>query len=161
MVMSRWVISKNGEDKLAEDSRMHCIIAANEWRRYDYLALVGGCFVKGQKIPVAILMRNFLASRRVPENRIIIENSSVDTEENVAMLMEILDQKFNRNDLQITALSHPAHLRRVIRAFKRRRIKIKTFPVYYPLGFKMWFYEWLAYWCPFLVIFNRNLRHRL
>ena len=85
----------------------------------DAILCTGGIFQKGQKIPIANLMKEYLIERGVPKNDILTETKSVETVENIKFAFSILKQRDffknlkNTEQLRLVFISEPHHLRRI------------------------------------------------
>jgi len=85
----------------------------------DAILCTGGIFQEGQRIPIAKLMKEYLAKRGIPQNDILTEIKSVETVENIKFSFFILEQRGffknikNTEQLRLIFISEPNHLRRI------------------------------------------------
>jgi len=112
---------RNGKDVMAWDTRARTDKALMLYKLgyIDAILCTGGVFQKGQRIPIADLMKKYLTERSVPESDILTETKSVETTENVLFSFSVLKQKHilkslnNSEQLRLVFISEPHHLRRI------------------------------------------------
>jgi len=88
---------------------------------YDYILVSGGIFnpPKIQTRPAAHLMKEWLLSKSIKEENVLVEDTSLDTYQNVANSVEIIRQKAKTDMFYplckelVTVVSDQHHLRRV------------------------------------------------
>lgn len=120
-----------------------------EWRKggYDKIIVAGGIWMpeKIQTRPLGILMKDWLISQGVAAEKIITENTSRDTYENISGALELIKDDLNP---EITVVTHWQHALRFRVTFRRaHKMKIKIITMWYWVNLKTFIFEW-----PFLLI---------
>lgn len=130
------IIIRGYKHQLDTNTLARCKMAAKLWytKKYHYLILLGGIFIKNQKISASQLMSSWLITGAgIPQQNILIENQSLDTYQNVRFFMQMMKRrKQNISKTEISCISQPKHLLRIQTTFQTYGIKIKKIPVYYP-----------------------------
>ena len=115
------VRKQKDKDVMAWDTRARTDKALILYRQgfINKILCTGGIFQKGQQIPIANLMKNFLIEKGVPQNEIFTETKSVETVENIKFSFSLLKQRNffknlkNTEQLRLVLISEPNHLRRI------------------------------------------------
>jgi uncharacterized SAM-binding protein YcdF (DUF218 family) len=104
------------------------------WRKggYHYVLVTGGIFNPSsiQTVPAAILMREYLVAKGVPEHAILCESRARDTYENVANGLSVL-REAGQGRAAITVVTQWQHAIRFRLTFRAYEKKIETVPMYY------------------------------
>ena len=85
---------------------------------FDVIVVSGGRFVSGQRWSAAKMMADMLEDEGVPHDKILIEDRSVDTFENIAETMRLLWKTFPGKRFRLSAVTDQAHAPRVRCIFK-------------------------------------------
>lgn len=123
----------------------HCETVLELWRTgwYDAILVTGGKFLPShiQTRPAADSVRDWLVSRGVSKRKILLENSSLDTFENVGLAIHILDRlKLVRPT--ITVVAHWQHaLRFWVTFFCGYGRYVRLYPLMYSLSWQEFFRE--------------------
>jgi len=76
----------------------------------DKYIVVSGGYGAGQRVSEAQAMRDYLVARGIPDSRVILENASTSTWENLVFSEEIIQERFG--DVGIVLISNDFHLYR-------------------------------------------------
>ncbi|TSC96071.1 MAG: hypothetical protein Athens101410_224 [Parcubacteria group bacterium Athens1014_10] len=90
----------------------------------DKIIVTGGSFCPGQKLPAAEVMKRWLIKKGVLSKKIIKEDKSVDTIENIDNTFSLL----SKSTLEFFAVSSWYHLPRIRFIFKTRKLKARFIP---------------------------------
>lgn len=131
-------------NRLSRRTWLRCQQALQLWQngQYDYLVVTGGVFLPKniQTDPAGLLMARWFHEMGVDAERIIIEQHSRDTYENitssVAEIRNLLGRRCDAEGLEITIVTQWQHARRFEISFRKMypEIKIKTISVNYPMS---------------------------
>ena len=135
------------KDQIApHDTLLRCEAALKLWQetQFDLIIVSGGIFLPSgiQTVSAAVLMQEWFIKQGIPENKILIEDQSLDTYQNVQFTLDLLEIH-NLKDAELTVITQWQHARRFARTFKSHGIKIKRHPLHYKVGFKTWLMEWM------------------
>lgn len=130
---------------------LRCGEALRRWRtnKYNFIIVSGGLThdQKIQTIPAADIMKKWLISNGVVEDKILNENNSLDTYTNIHYSLKLLKKK-NINFDNLTVISHWTHLIRMrIILWRNYKIKPICVPVQYRLSFNEWLHEIVLLFC--------------
>lgn len=100
------------------DERINCAIEILRTKEVKSVLLTGGIGSKGD-FNEAQYMKEKLIMEGISKNKIMIEDQSRTTEENVVNSIEILKKNNLFQDKKIVAVSNQAHLRRIHLEFKK------------------------------------------
>lgn len=160
-------------NQLSTNTLRRCVCALEEWRTgaYDVLLLCGGLFLapERQSLPASLLMRDWFVQQGVPAECILTEARSLDTYQNIAFGIEMLN-KTGKN-WNITVLTQYQHaLRFWITFLLAHHIRVNTRPIRQPaMHVKDWLVEWLVlipyhlvdwHGCLWLAVHNRRQRQK-
>ncbi len=111
-----------------------------ETRDYDYVVVSGGKFLSPvvQTEPAAQIMADWLFHYGVQADRVIIENQSLDTFENIKLSVKAIAERCgtDRSTWEITVVTQWQHMERFAVSFKSIfGITIKLVPLNYPMPF--------------------------
>jgi uncharacterized SAM-binding protein YcdF (DUF218 family) len=131
-------------NRLSRRTILRCQKALELWQhsKYDYLAVTGGIFLPRdiQTEPAGLIMARWFHERGVDPERLIIEQHSRDTYENitgsVAEIRNLLGRRCDSEGLEITIVTQWQHARRFQISFRKLHpeIEVKTVAVNYPLS---------------------------
>lgn len=115
------VRKQNNKDVMAWDTRARVDKAFMLYKLgyIDAILCTGGIFQKGQEVPIANLMKEYLIGRGIPKNDVLTETKSAETVENIKFTFSILKQRSffknlkNTEQLRLVLISEPNHLRRI------------------------------------------------
>ena len=146
MIPAGEIAAKNNLSK--KDTLIRCeeglqIIRQNNGT-YTKVIVSGGIFnsPKIQTKPASKLMANWFIKNGILPTRIICEDKSQDTFENVRFTIEKLKKEGITNP-EITIVTQWQHAIRFRLCFSAYGIKIKTRSLHYPVSLKTWIKEWL------------------
>jgi len=117
------------------------------WRakEYDVIIVTGGIYLppKIQTVPSGSLMKKWLIINKVSADKILCEDKSRDTFENIsgalALVIKDLDPKF-------TVVTHWQHALRFWITFRlAHKLKIRVIPMWYWAGIKTFIFEWFIF----------------
>lgn len=119
------------------------------WKKgkFDKIIVAGGIYLpeKIQSRPSGELMKEWLIKQNIPAEKIICENKSRDTYENISGVLEIIKDDPKP---EITVITHWQHALRFKITFRRaHKMKIKIIMMWYWVDLKTFIFEW-----PFLLI---------
>ena len=100
------------------DDRINCAIEILRTKKVEFVLLTGGIGSKGD-FNEAQYMKEKLIMEGIPKNKIMIEDQSKTTKENVVNSIEILKKNNLFQDKKIVVVSNQAHLRRIHLEFKK------------------------------------------
>ncbi len=109
-------------------------------QEYDFLALSGGIFVRGQKTPASVLMYEWLIKKikakfpisSISNVLILREKKSLNTYQNIEFIVKIFEQKGYKIK-KLGLISQKKHLKRIILTAHFYGIKnVVAYPVNYP-----------------------------
>lgn len=100
------------------DERINCAIEILRTKEVKSVLLTGGIGSKGD-FNEAQYMKEKLIMEGIPKNKIMIEDQSKTTKENVVNSIEILKKNNLFQDKKIVVVSNKAHLRRIHLEFKK------------------------------------------
>lgn len=116
------------------DERLKRAIEILKEKNIDNIIISGGIGVKGT-FNEAEYMKEFLLNNDIDERKILIENKSTTTEENIINSLEILKSKNLIENKSIVLVSNQVHLRRIGMEFKKLLDDINTNIIYeYPIN---------------------------
>lgn len=116
------------------DERLERAIEILKEKNIDNIIISGGIGVKGN-FSEAEYMKEFLLNNDIDEKRILIENKSTTTEENIINSLEILKNKNLIENKSIILVSNQIHLRRIGMEIKKQLTGINTNIIYeYPIN---------------------------
>lgn len=121
-----------------KDTLLRCEAALNLWfeQHFSHLLVTGGVFnpSRVQTEPAAVLMAEWFVSQGVPRDRILIEDQSLDTFENVRLSYDLLRDSGLPDWQDLVVVTHWTHLARFRILFhKWYGISIRGLPLRYPL----------------------------
>lgn len=123
-----------------EDVLARIVTAARLQRRLNLPVTVSGGSVFSEESEAAIV-RRFLVDLGVPQRRIILESSSMDTHENALYTKAICERMGFKRPILITSATH---MKRAVMSFEQ--VGLEVIP--YPSHFKVWKgkrYTWIDY----------------
>ena len=135
-------------DQLSAITIQRCNAGLIAWKSgaFDYLLLTGGRFLppERQSRSAAAIMRDWFVQHGVAEAQVLVEPESLDTYENIALGLEILERAGHLH-AQITVLTQYQHaLRFVLTFFLAHHRWIQVIPIRQPRqSWTSWFIEWL------------------
>ncbi|MCL2445563.1 MAG: YdcF family protein [Oscillospiraceae bacterium] len=91
--------------------RLNTAIAYHQRNPEAYIVVTGG-YGEGQQFSEAHVMQRWLVLHGVPVERIVQENRSISTEENLLFAHEILQAQFERDDFTVVVVTSDFHLYR-------------------------------------------------
>ena len=116
------------------DERLKRAIEILKEKNIDNIIISGGIGVKGT-FNEAEYMKEFLLNNDIDERKILIENKSTTTEENIINSLEILKSKNLIENKSIVLVSNQVHLRRIGMELKKLLDDINTNIIYeYPIN---------------------------
>lgn len=116
------------------NERLERAIEILKEKSIDNIIISGGIGVKGN-FNEAEYMKKFLLNNDIDERKILIENKSTTTEENIINSLEILKSKNLIENKSIVLVSNQVHLRRISMEIKRQLTGINTNIIYeYPIN---------------------------
>lgn len=131
------------------DERLECALNLLSEKQIDKVLISGGIGVKGN-FNEAEYMKESLLNNGIEENKILIENKSTTTEENIINSIQILKSKNLIKNKNIVLVSNQIHLKRIGMEIKRQLSNSNTNIIYeYPLNDSFSFTK---------IITNNNLR---
>lgn len=100
-----------------------CDTGIDIWNKNEdaVLLLSGGAFLPNKKETESEAMRQYCISRGVPSEKVVIENNSLTTGENVEYCAAVV-KAINPTSPSITSISSKTHLRRIMMNFKKHRL---------------------------------------
>lgn len=114
---------------------------------YDYFLVSGGlCESKEvQTIPIGELMKSWLTTRGISEDKIIVESEALDTYENISEGMNALtDEGINPYHTEITVVSQWQHaLRIALTCFLAHGLRVKRHGLHYREPISRLIMEWI------------------
>jgi len=118
--------------------------ALSLWQRgkYDAIVVMGGIYLPSdvQTIASSILMRSWLNAQGVPATKILCEELSRDTYENIAGALRLVERD---HDQHFTVVTHWQHALRFWVTFRlAHQRKVQLAPMWYWVGFKNFCLEW-------------------
>jgi uncharacterized SAM-binding protein YcdF (DUF218 family) len=131
----------SGVGRPTERSLVRIVAAARLYERLQLPIIVSGGIVFAQKVSESEIMRRFLVDLGVPENKIIIEDKSRDTFENVKFTKDIAARSGYKMPILVTSASH---MKRSLMTFEKFGMNATPFPV----GLETWegrHYRWHHY----------------
>ena len=133
------------------DTKIHLDNGAKLFKKdnFDYIFCVGGLYLPEtfQTKPASMLMKEYLIEKYgINDKKILIEERSVDTTENVIEMIKVLDKhKINIKNVEIKVVSYFLHNIRVGRILKHFGAKkVDYFNLYYRIPVKLFFIEVLS-----------------
>ena len=128
-------------DILSEkDTMIRMKEALRMWQEggWDYILVSGGTFTskKIMTIPGARMMRSWFVSRGVSSDKIIVEDQSRDTYQNIAFSIEAIEERPGRfvREANITVVTQWQHAIRFWLTFRTYGIKVDLQKLHYPMG---------------------------
>ena len=116
------------------DERLERSIEILKEKEIDNILISGGIGVKGN-FNEADYMKERLLKNGIKENKILIENKSTTTEENIINSIQILKSKNLIENKTIVLVSNQIHLKRISMEIKRQLSNSNTNIIYeYPLN---------------------------
>jgi len=100
------------------DERIKCAIELLKTKKIDKILLTGGIGVLGD-FNESEYMKNILLENEIEESKILIENKSTTTEENIINSIEILKTNELIEHKKLVLVSSEYHLRRIGMEFKK------------------------------------------
>jgi uncharacterized SAM-binding protein YcdF (DUF218 family) len=114
------------------DERINCALEILKIKKIDKILLTGGIGVLGD-FNESEYMKNLLLENGIDESRILVENKSTTTEENIINSIEILKANELVDNKNLVLLSNEYHLRRIGMEFKKQLKDIECKFIYeYP-----------------------------
>ncbi len=117
---------------------MHrCTTGLQLWQTgiYQYIFLLGGIFTEYQTMAASLAMKTWFVNQGVPEDAIIIEETSRDTYENVRELIKMVDQ-MKLTNAHLTVCTHMTHGKRFKKLFSGHSIPYSIHCVQYSIDKK-------------------------
>ena len=116
------------------DERLECAIKILKSKKIDTILLTGGIGVNGN-FNESEYMKKALLNFGIAENKILVDDKSTSTEENIVNSIQILRDNNLINNKKIVLVSNQAHLRRIGMEFKKLLDDINTNIIYeYPIN---------------------------
>lgn len=116
-------------------SRLNTAIAYHAENPEAYIVVTGG-YGEGQQFSEAHVMARWLVMHGVPAERILQENRSISTEENLLFSREILQAHFGRDDFTVVIVTSDFHLYRGV--WLARQSGFDTTRLGAPVPWYMW-----------------------
>ena len=114
------------------DERINCALEILKTKKIDKILLTGGVGVLGD-FNESEYMKKLLLENGIDESRILVENQSTTTEENIINSIEILKANELVDNQKLVLLSNEYHLRRIGMEFKKQLKDIECKFIYeYP-----------------------------
>lgn len=110
--------------------------------RYDKIIVSGGIFLPPnvQTVAAGRLMEDWLRTRGVPAENILVEDKSRDTYENISESLALLTKE---EKPECTVVTHWQHALRFWVTFRRaHKVKAKIHPMFYWVDIKTFILEW-------------------
>lgn len=128
-------------NQLSAVTLMRLQAGLKEWKRevHDLILVTGGTFLPPtvQTRPIAHVMREWLVAEGVQPDRILVEDRSKDSFENMQFSTKVLgDNGFTPDNSSLTIVSQWQHVLRTRYTASKYRWKTKPFNVRYSIGFK-------------------------
>lgn len=101
------------------DERLECAIKILKSKKIDTILLTGGIGVNGN-FNEAEYMKKALLNFGIAENKILVDDKSTTTEENIVNSIQILRDTNLINNKKIVLVSNQAHLRRIGMELKKQ-----------------------------------------
>ena len=113
------------------------------WRSggYDMIIVSGGVYLPPeiQKTPSGRLMKEWLVEKDIPASKVITEDRSRDTYENISFSLRLLEDV----EPKIMVVTHWQHAMRFWLTFKlAHKMKVRTERMWYWIGAKNFILEW-------------------
>lgn len=129
------------KDQLGRDTLLRCQEALDLWdsQEFHYILVAGGIFNPPavQTVPAAQIMADWFVSHGVLRSRILIEDKSLDTYENIHFSMRLLREQFSRSLGELLVVTHWTHSLRFLMTFRRAHgVLISASSLFYPLGWR-------------------------
>jgi len=127
-------------NKLSEkDTMVRMREALKRWQEggWDYLLVTGGAFTskKIMTIPGSRVMAQWFLAKAVPSDRLIVEDQSRDTYQNVEFsLATVKACGFSPDQVEITVVTHWQHAIRFWLTFRSYGISANLIKLHYPVG---------------------------
>ena len=86
---------------------------------FDFIVTTGGILERGQTIPAAIIMKNWLVEAGIEKEKIHPYPHSADSWEDVEGIAEVME-KYPQQNFEVIAISQKPHLRRFALILQRR-----------------------------------------
>ncbi len=118
----------SGRGTPSDNSMPRVVTAARLQKRLGIPVIISGGGVFEGRTAEAFISRRFLIDLGVPPEKILIEEKSIDTEENARFTRQILDRQGFRKPLLVTSAYH---MRRSIEAFHRFGIEVTPVPTHF------------------------------
>ena len=103
------------------DERIDCALEISKKKKIEFFLLTGGIGLKGDFNEAQYMKERLLVSG-IAANKILIEDKSKTTEENITNSIKILKQKRILKNKTIVVVSNQAHLRRIGMELKKHLI---------------------------------------
>lgn len=136
-------------DTLSPNTRRRCLAAMEAWNigGYDFVLMTGGLFLEParQTRSAAETMSLWFRLKFVPEERMLLEERSVDTYENIANSLGLLRER-GLGGAEITVVTQLQHaIRFKITCWRAHGVRIRTIVVRQPeMSWKDWLLEWFV-----------------
>jgi hypothetical protein len=136
------VAAQNTLDGTTTEKRL--VAGINLWNKggFDKIIVTGGIYLPPnlQTIPSGELMRDWLINQGVPAEKIVCENKSRDTYENISEALKLVADDHNP---AFTVITHWQHALRFWITFRPTdKYKVKIIPLWYWYGIKTFVLEW-------------------
>lgn len=93
------------------------------------VAILSGGQGEDETVSEAESMRAYLEGKGISADRLILEDRSTSTRENIEFSMNIIKER-GREDKKITAVSNDFHIKRILRLFKERDYDVSASPAH-------------------------------
>ncbi|KKR07448.1 MAG: hypothetical protein UT32_C0011G0016 [Parcubacteria group bacterium GW2011_GWC2_39_14] len=142
LVPSCEVVAKNRLDGMMTEKRLMRALSLWQSGKYDAIVVMGGIYLPAdtQTIASSLLMRSWLNEQGVHANKILCEELSRDTYENISGVLRLVERD---HDQHFTVVTHWQHALRFWVTFRlAHHRKVKLVPMRYWIGFKAFCLEW-------------------
>jgi len=128
----------------SKDTLPRCLKALELWQtgQYDRIVVTGGIFLPQhiQTVPAGEIMRQWFEKQGIEHDKILVENKSLDTYENVRYVLDKLKEREIENP-EITLVTQWQHSWRFWLTFRSYGIKIKRHKVKFKISWLTWLLE--------------------
>ena len=118
----------DGEGALCSAPANRLLTAVRLQRKLNLPVIVSGGQVYADSGAEAVIAKRMLISLGVPEDKIILEDKSVNTSQNAAFTAEILREKNFATPILVTSAFH---MRRAVLNFEKAGVKVAPYPADY------------------------------
>ncbi len=118
----------NGPGHLSGYSANRLLTCAQIYNKLDVPIIISGGQIRGVTGSDAVVGKNILIGLGIPEDKIIIENESLNTTQNARYSKEIVDKNGFRKPILVTSAFH---MERAVKQFKKVDLNVTPYPADY------------------------------